>query len=438
VIGGGEYGAYLYARGLVHQGHDVHVVTSHPRHSAGMSQKEKNLKNLAIHETVEGIKVHRILGVKTIRIGPLDFSDICENELFHIQSALTLIGFLKETHPNIIHAMNVQSIPSAVVAGKICGIPVVATNNSLYLSCPRADRLYGQNSVCWRKCSFSYMADCVLTNPSLPVNMKGRLTQQSRFLLSFGLIRLYLKWSFLRLARLTDGMIAVSNHVKNLMIKQMNYDENKVTIIPELVDLSTFIPKNSRKDDRLKLGLSDEDKAILFLDPLFRPIKGSDVMLDALPTVLKSVPNAKLLIAGSVSPSKLEEIKHRNLLNNVVFAGLVPMQRLPDVYLTADVVAVPSVVADAFGRVPIEAMSLGKPVVASKIGGITDQVDGTNGILVKPNSSTDLAKALVSLLSDEDLRERLSKSGLETINKFSEITVIRSLVDFYQRILNNN
>jgi glycosyltransferase involved in cell wall biosynthesis len=89
-------------------------------------------------------------------------------------------------------------------------------------------------------------------------------------------------------------------------------------------------------------------------------------------------------------------------------------------YSEATVVVVPSTWPETFGKVGIEAMSMGTPVIASDVGGVKDWLHNKiNGFLVMPNNSSQLTRVIIKILSDSKLRNKMSKNALESATNFT-------------------
>jgi glycosyltransferase involved in cell wall biosynthesis len=133
---------------------------------------------------------------------------------------------------------------------------------------------------------------------------------------------------------------------------------------------------------------------------LLRPGKGIETLLDAMPAVLAAHAGAQLVIAGGgVDRERLEErARERGVAAAVRFLGFVP--ETTDVLRGADVF-VSSSWAESFPYVVLEAMALGRPIVATRVGGIAEAVrDGESGVLVAARDAGALAGALNGLISD--------------------------------------
>jgi len=106
---------------------------------------------------------------------------------------------------------------------------------------------------------------------------------------------------------------------------------------------------------------------------------------------------------------------------------------------SVDVLAVPFRSTEGISDIPLvvlEAMAIGKPVVASNVGGIIEVMkDGRNGLLVKPDNVDALAKAVISLLHDSELKTRISREAIESVKHFYYRNVSKRLSDLYAQVI---
>jgi glycosyltransferase involved in cell wall biosynthesis len=145
--------------------------------------------------------------------------------------------------------------------------------------------------------------------------------------------------------------------------------------------------------------------------------KGQEVLIKAAALLAEQYPEVRYVIVGSVWPGnedhlvRLKElIEQLGLTQKVVFTGDVKNPR--DVYAAFDVTVVPSVLPEPFGRVVMESMAAGTPVIGSRCGGIPEQIsDGETGLLFEPGNERELAAALQKLLSDGELRTRMGRAA---------------------------
>ncbi len=121
---------------------------------------------------------------------------------------------------------------------------------------------------------------------------------------------------------------------------------------------------------------------------------------------------------------------------NVIFLNSWPHEAVMEAWRRCSLAVVPSVWPEPFGLVALEAMTSGRPVIASKIGGLSDTVvDGETGLLVAPGDPTALANALRHLLADRDLREQMGQAGRRRSESFRAATVVPRIEQVYQLIV---
>jgi glycosyltransferase involved in cell wall biosynthesis len=145
--------------------------------------------------------------------------------------------------------------------------------------------------------------------------------------------------------------------------------------------------------------------------------KGVMDLINAIPEVLKKIPNARLEIAGegSAALELRQRVDQLGIKQSVSFKDRISQLSVAKLYSCASVVVMPSTWPEPFGKVGIEAMSRGTPVIATDVGGVRDWLhDRVNGFLVKPSDPSQLSRAIVKILSDTKLREKLSKNARKT------------------------
>jgi glycosyltransferase involved in cell wall biosynthesis len=157
-----------------------------------------------------------------------------------------------------------------------------------------------------------------------------------------------------------------------------------------------------------------EQPYVLFVGVLER-YKGVDELAGAWRLAAPRLPGAKLRIVGKGSRTGVAEALVRDLPGQTEWTREVPNEQIPDV-LDAATALVLSSRSEGLGRIVVEALCRGRPVVASRVGGITDLIrDGENGLLVDPCDPASLADALVCMLSDRALAERLAAAARPSV-----------------------
>jgi phosphatidylinositol alpha-1,6-mannosyltransferase len=156
--------------------------------------------------------------------------------------------------------------------------------------------------------------------------------------------------------------------------------------------------------------------------------KGHDELIRAMPALREALPTAQLVIAGDGTDRERLTAMARNSTcgDAILFAGFVPGNDLAALFRQARLFAMPSR-AEGFGLVYLEAMSFGKPCIASRVDGGAEVVaDGVTGILVDPDDRNELRNALERLLRDDALVERMSRAGFQRLSAHYEFEHFRA------------
>jgi glycosyltransferase involved in cell wall biosynthesis len=192
----------------------------------------------------------------------------------------------------------------------------------------------------------------------------------------------------------------------------------------------------ARAEARARLGLP-RDAYVIAGVGRFVPIKGFDLLLAALPDVVASVPAAHVLLIGDGEERGALEAQAQasGLGDRLHITGTVT--DVIGALAAADVLAAPSR-NEGMGRVLVEAMALGLPVVGARVGGIPDVIlDGECGLLVPPDDAAALAGALVELGIDEALRAKLGAGARPRAEAFSTTVAAAAMRDIYDRLVRN-
>lgn len=186
---------------------------------------------------------------------------------------------------------------------------------------------------------------------------------------------------------------------------------------------------------RTALGLPPGARPLLCVARLV-PVKGQTYLVQAWPSVLKREPRALLLLVGDGPEERLlrSRAAELGLGGSVRFLGF--RQDIPSLLALAEALVLPSL-NEGFGLVLLEAMAMGKPVVASAVGGIPEVVlDGRTGLLVPPADPEALAVAILRLLEDPRAAQRLGEAGRERAREsFSREAFIQAHRKLYGELL---
>lgn len=226
-----------------------------------------------------------------------------------------------------------------------------------------------------------------------------------------------------------DIVIAPTRVIHDLLV---GYGvKTEIVVNPTGIDLSRYedLDKNWL---RLKYGIPEEQRILLFVGRLGEE-KNVRFLLRSFAEIARYHQNATLvLVGGGPLREELEELASSlELESRVVFAGPIPPQNMPTVYAGADILVFPSM-TDTQGLVITEAMAAGLPVVAIRAYGAANMVDdGVNGLLTS-NDETEFAQAVVSLLNDTSLYNRLAVGTREKAEEMSSSRRARRLEEIYR------
>jgi lipopolysaccharide heptosyltransferase II len=232
-------------------------------------------------------------------------------------------------------------------------------------------------------------------------------------------------------------VIASGNVVARHMIKSFGVPRERIRLIPRGVDLEKFTyikPDISMPKKEYTIGVIGR----------ITPIKGHIYFIRAISKVVRLMPNIKILIIGDAPASKpkyrqeLEVLIRRlSLTKYISFLGIC--HNIPEKMKKLDLLVMPSIGEETFGRVIVEAQASGVPVIASRIGGIVDLIkDGENGILTAPRDWSGLSEAIIRVLKDRDFRQRLSRKGRSGVEKnFTLMNMYKKTVKVYSEALHS-
>ena len=213
--------------------------------------------------------------------------------------------------------------------------------------------------------------------------------------------------------------------------------------VPYGADPDAFeVPPGTAETVRRRLGFAADAVVVAGVGRLI-PVKGFEHLIAAHAAALQSAPKLRLVLVGEGDARSDLEARTRALgvSDTVVLAGSADRAEIPAYLAAADVVVVPSVrhggYVDGLPNVALEAMAAGKPLVASRVGGLPELVrHGQNGLLVPEKDEAALADALVMLARDPDLRAQLGASGhAEIRGKRSWDAAGARFVEVYQRVV---
>ena len=219
----------------------------------------------------------------------------------------------------------------------------------------------------------------------------------------------------------TDMITCDANYVKKKIITLANYPDKKIVVFPWGIDLNIFKPSFSENKIKNKLGWSD--KKVLIMTRNFKPIYGIEYFIKALPDIIISEPNIRVILAGSqlldpdYSSKIMNMIEKLELQKYVHFTGWLEERELSD-YLNSSDIYLSTSLSDGTSSSLLEAMACGLPVVVSDLPSNSEWVrNGENGYLVPLRDSKMLAKQIIRLLDNDTLSQQMGLRNLQIAKK---------------------
>ena len=222
-------------------------------------------------------------------------------------------------------------------------------------------------------------------------------------------------------------VMANSEFTRNVFIRSLNLDENRVQVVYPYVDSDVFHPGNSNIKDILRV--KEEDVLILSVGG-DEPNKNIESVLK----LLKKLPDNYKLIRVGRNFNILKLINDSSLLNRVITLGNVDTKLLSELYRGCNFFIFPSL-SEGFGIPLIEAMASGIPFIASNRASLPE-VAGDSGIICEPHDIECMLKAVIELNSDDSLRKYYVDKGLKRAMEFSKEKQFQSLSKVL-RLVNN-
>jgi glycosyltransferase involved in cell wall biosynthesis len=220
--------------------------------------------------------------------------------------------------------------------------------------------------------------------------------------------------------RNVDEYIAFSHYTQE-MLSESGITNSKY--IPNGVKLFKKSPRNSI------------DELIISYAGRLEKFKGVEYLISAMPDILNFRPDASLTIAGegSYKNELMELVKSLALQNKVSFVGHLNQADMYKFYKNSSIFVLPSTWPETFGKAGVEAMSVGRPVIATNVGGVSDWlINNLNGALVEPGDSQQISDAVVKILKNDQIYKNYCNAARTSAKNFS----VEKLVYNYGKLFN--
>lgn len=397
-LGGAEKVVWTLAVGLARAGHEVHLI-------AGTDQADRQ-------ESRDDVTIHYVHAqTPTILRGWLS--------ILNLSVARRVRRLLVTLRPDVVNAHNVHNQLSfaCLLVAQWLGIPTVFSAHD-FMTFTYGKLTHGIDPQHGAPAAAAY---------KLPLLYNLRLMR-----LRFNPFRtLFIRY----VLQHTRGRTCVSEAHRQALEVNLNLpfevvyngvDPNDYAASPEVID-------------QLRARWGIDQRPVVMFSGRFGREKGSRQLLNAMQAVIKALPDAQLVILTAVRKEQLSDYEDATLREvwnqHVITGGWLQGEELSAAYQLADVIAVPSVYVDPMVMVNLDAMASGKPVVGTCFGGTPQIVkDGETGLIVNPFDTAQFADAIIRLLRDPDLRQRMGAAGKQRLNEqFTLQLQAQHMLDLYQR-----
>ena len=313
-------------------------------------------------------------------------------------------------NPDVVHFHSIHRL------GRLfpfrCDIPLVVQLSDYYLLCP--------HSTCYT----IFLKEC---RPNYPYSCIRNACVSRRLLFPEAAIQYIATRKFLRSR--ADKYIAISDYLARKCIDTKMCPPDKISVMYPF----TFVqPHDAYRES------TEYVHTVLFVGRLVRE-KGIQFLIKAM-AYLRQCSNLQLKIVGEgyYAATVQRLLKKYNLIDRTVIINrwLSHAEILREIGHSS-VVVVPSVWPEPFGYIGIDALAMGKPVVACSVGGIPEWLqNGDNGFLVSPKNSKGLAECIRKIITDEEMRKRYGNQGRDFVfNKFSPRIYLSQISSLYESLV---
>ncbi len=334
-----------------------------------------------------------------------------ERVLYSREAKIKFAELLRNFKPDIIHIHNIYHhiSPSILPVAKKQGIPVVMHLHDYKLICPNQS-LFMKGTSC-EQCARGRYYKCLL----------NRCVKDSLAGSALATVEMYLHHSILKIYEKNIQLfIAPSEFMKRTMVR-FGQEAEKIQVIynPYSRELAEYpSEKRELKDYLLYFGRLTAEK-------------GLEILIRA-----AALSSKKTIIAGSGPHERTLRRLAEKLKAPVEFLSFQDSERLRLLLAEAEAVVIPSIWAENMPLSLLEALSLGKIVIASRIGGLPEIIkDGENGLLFRPGDSEDLTRQ-IKHLADID-RTAISRAAQETSSRFSPRKNLEEIIRTYRQLIKN-
>lgn len=244
-------------------------------------------------------------------------------------------------------------------------------------------------------------------------------------------MRIYSKQHFNNFIHDTSNQLKYAQKILSTADKLITYNQamadeyvglgasqDKFSLVPGAIDHNLFKPLSDKKNLRSGLGWPPDEKIIVYIGRINIAEKGLDYLIEAVNKLRDQ--KFKLMIIGPATSRQktqlIQLISASNLSEKINYLGPKPFEELPQLINAADLAVQPSVWFESFGRVSLDILACGIPLINTRVGGLSEMnLDGVTGLTVPPRDFQALAASMKKLLFDERLRKTLGHNARQRV-----------------------
>jgi len=238
--------------------------------------------------------------------------------------------------------------------------------------------------------------------------------------------------------RYVQRFIVVSNSLKRLLIESRGIEPFRVVKIYNGVELQYYLSDYGKDSDRGQFGISQNT---ILIGAIGRMVwqKGFKYLIQSIPEVIGKIPCVKFLFVGDGFMRKSLERMAENLKveERIIFTGY--RSDIKKILSAIDLLVVPSLL-EGFPIITLEGMAMSKPIIATNIDGINEQItNGENGLLVPPGSPESIAEAIIKVSNDSEFADKIGVAARKRVeNEFSVEKMVSETENVYRSLLRSN
>ncbi len=248
---------------------------------------------------------------------------------------------------------------------------------------------------------------------------------------------------FRLLAYRYDKILAVSNVIRNNLIGH-GFNENQVITVYDGIDIKKYISKVRKTPTAIRneLGI-DKEAFVIGMIGNIRRKKGQEYLIECMNIVNKEFKNFICLLVGDISKNNKDDeeyfktietkINKYKLTDKIIFTGY--RNNVPELINMFDLQINASITPDPFPHVILEGMSLGKPIIATNLGGAIESVeDGHTGYLIKAYDVNTFSEKVLYLINNPIVLNNFSRQAKKQIEKFSLNKNVSNILNIYEKL----